>query len=204
MALNKLQHQYTEPFKVSALNVDSNLNVGGIVNASNFTINGKPLSVDLSGVINNSLTTTTGDLIYASSANTPARLGIGSTNQVLTVVGGVPAWAAATGGGATTTTFTLSSNTITTVETVALSTFTTIEYTLSIKQGTKIRSSKIYVQTDGSSNVDYVEYAVMSTGGTMTGISIVPALSSTNMILQATITDAASTNATIKYQKVTI
>ena len=44
----------------------------------------------------------------------------------------------------------------------------------------------------------------MSTGGTMTGISIVPALSSTNMILQATITDAATTNATIKYQKVTI
>ena len=39
------------------------------------------------------LTTTTGDLIYASGANTPARLGIGSTGQVLTVSGGVPSWA---------------------------------------------------------------------------------------------------------------
>ena len=48
-----------------------------------------------SGVINNTLTTTTGDMIYASSANTPARLGIGSTGQVLTVSGGIPAWAAA-------------------------------------------------------------------------------------------------------------
>jgi hypothetical protein len=38
--------------------------------------------------------TTTGDLYYASAANTPARLGIGSTNQVLTVSGGVPTWAA--------------------------------------------------------------------------------------------------------------
>jgi hypothetical protein len=38
------------------------------------------------------LTTTTGDIIYASSANNPARLGIGSTGQVLTVSGGVPAW----------------------------------------------------------------------------------------------------------------
>jgi hypothetical protein len=38
--------------------------------------------------------TTTGDLYYASSANTPARLAIGSTNQVLTVAGGVPTWAA--------------------------------------------------------------------------------------------------------------
>jgi hypothetical protein len=38
------------------------------------------------------LTTTTGDIIYASGANTPARLGIGSSAQVLTVSGGVPAW----------------------------------------------------------------------------------------------------------------
>ena len=46
-----------------------------------------------SAFISKSLTTTTGDLIYASSANTPARLGIGSSGQVLSVSGGVPAWA---------------------------------------------------------------------------------------------------------------
>jgi hypothetical protein len=47
-----------------------------------------------SGVINNSLTTTTGDTIYASSANTPARLAIGTAGQTLTVsAGGVPEWA---------------------------------------------------------------------------------------------------------------
>jgi hypothetical protein len=46
-----------------------------------------------SGVINNTLTTTTGDTIYASSANTPARLAVGTTGQVLTVAGGVPTWA---------------------------------------------------------------------------------------------------------------
>jgi hypothetical protein len=43
--------------------------------------------------------TTTGDTIYSSSGSTPARLGIGSTGQVLTVSGGVPTWAAAGGGG---------------------------------------------------------------------------------------------------------
>ena len=43
--------------------------------------------------INDSLLTTTGDTIYASGANTPARLGIGSTGQVLTVSGGLPTWA---------------------------------------------------------------------------------------------------------------
>jgi hypothetical protein len=52
-----------------------------------------------SGVINNTLTTTTGDMIYASSANTPARLAIGTTGQILTVTGGVPTWAAASAGG---------------------------------------------------------------------------------------------------------
>ena len=44
--------------------------------------------------------TTTGDTSYSSSGSTPARLGIGSTGQVLTVAGGVPTWATAGGGGA--------------------------------------------------------------------------------------------------------
>ena len=43
--------------------------------------------------------TTTGDTIYSSSGSTPARLGIGSTGDVLTVAGGVPSWAAPAGGG---------------------------------------------------------------------------------------------------------
>lgn len=38
--------------------------------------------------------TTTGDIIYEASASTAARLPIGSTGQVLTVVSGLPAWAA--------------------------------------------------------------------------------------------------------------
>ena len=44
------------------------------------------------------LLTTTGDTYYASAAGTPARLGIGSTSQVLTVAAGVPTWATAGGG----------------------------------------------------------------------------------------------------------
>lgn len=45
--------------------------------------------------------TTTGDTIYSSSGSTPARLGIGSTGQVLTVSGGVPTWATASSGSMT-------------------------------------------------------------------------------------------------------
>ena len=44
--------------------------------------------------------TTLGDIAYRSStANVKTRLAIGSTGNILTVVGGVPAWAAPAGGG---------------------------------------------------------------------------------------------------------
>ena len=46
--------------------------------------------------------TTTGDTIYSSSGSTPARLGIGTTGQVLTVASGVPSWATPAGGSITT------------------------------------------------------------------------------------------------------
>jgi hypothetical protein len=66
----------------------------------------------------NTLTTTTGDIIYASGADTPARLAVGSTDDVLTVAGGVPTWAAPSSGGMTllsTTTLTGTSTTISSI-----------------------------------------------------------------------------------------
>ena len=42
--------------------------------------------------------TTTGDMVYSSSGSTPARLGIGTTGQVLSVAGGIPSWATASSG----------------------------------------------------------------------------------------------------------
>jgi len=42
--------------------------------------------------------TTIGDIIIRNGANVTARLGIGTANQVLTVSGGVPTWAAVPGG----------------------------------------------------------------------------------------------------------
>ena len=46
--------------------------------------------------ISKSLVTTAGDIIYATAASTPARLGIGSNGQVLTVVDGLPQWSTIT------------------------------------------------------------------------------------------------------------
>lgn len=50
-------------------------------------------------------TTTTGDIIYRNSGGALTRLGIGLASQVLTVTGGVPTWAAASGGGAVSSVF---------------------------------------------------------------------------------------------------
>lgn len=47
-----------------------------------------------------SLGTAVGDIIYYSASGTPARLAIGSSNQILKVVNGVPAWATGGGGSA--------------------------------------------------------------------------------------------------------
>ena len=48
-----------------------------------------------------SLLSAAGDLVYASAANTLARLAKGSDGQVLTLASGLPSWAAASGGGST-------------------------------------------------------------------------------------------------------
>lgn len=42
--------------------------------------------------------TTTGDIYYASAAATPARLGVGSNGQYLTVSSGLPAWGSVSAG----------------------------------------------------------------------------------------------------------
>jgi hypothetical protein len=65
--------------------------------------------------------TTTGDTYYASAAATPARLGIGSTGQVMTVAGGVPSWATASSGSMTLLSTTTLSGATTTVSSISQS-----------------------------------------------------------------------------------
>ena len=168
-----------------------------------------------------------GDILYASATNTLAKLAKGTDGQILTLASGIPSWAAAPSGfsaptigstlissGSTVTSISgltlkdtsftsITANTATTVDTNALAGFTTAKYVVSIKQGTKIRSSEVIVQTDGTS-VDLTEFGITETGGTMTGVVVAAAVSSTNQILTVTITDASSTNATVKINKILI
>lgn len=59
------------------------------VYAKSFTENGKTLS---NTYIAKSVLKTKGDMIYASGASTPTRLGIGSAGQFLSVANGIPTW----------------------------------------------------------------------------------------------------------------
>ena len=170
---------------------------------------------------------TSGDILYASASDTLAKLAKGSNGQILTLASGLPSWADApitlptqTGNGGKylttdgttaswatlvvpieTGTATLTANTATTISTTALSGFTSIEYMVSLKQGSKVRTSKVVMQTDGTS-VDMTEFAITETGGSMTGVVISATTASTNAVLQATVTDAASTNVDVKFSKV--
>ncbi len=56
------------------------------------------IQTQLDAKVPKTLTTTTGDMIYASGANTPARLPVGSAGQVLKTVAGLPTWANFSGG----------------------------------------------------------------------------------------------------------
>jgi hypothetical protein len=77
------------------------------------------LKAQIDAQIPDTLLTTTGDTIYASAANTPARLGVGTTGQVLTVSAGLPAWATpAGGGGMTLISTTTLSGTLTTLSSI--------------------------------------------------------------------------------------
>jgi hypothetical protein len=84
--------------------------------------------------------TTTGDTIYSSSGSTPARLGIGSTGQVLTVAAGVPSWATASSGSLTLLSTTTASGSSTTVSSISTA-YTNLQIKLTDVYGSSATSS---------------------------------------------------------------
>jgi hypothetical protein len=95
--------------------------------------------------------TTLGDIEYRSStANTNTRLAIGSTGQVLTVSGGVPAWSAISAGG-----MTLLSTTTLSGATTTISVASGYNYITGVVTGVTNNSAngRLYIAPNGTTNL---------------------------------------------------
>lgn len=95
---------------------------------------------------------------------------------------------------------TITSNTATIVDTVALSSFISMEYLVTLKQGTsssmKLRTSKILVHyNSGTAAIDSTEFAIIETGSSlMSNVSITSSINGSNMELKVLVSDANTTN----------
>lgn len=94
----------------------------------------------------------------------------------------------------------ISNNNPTDIDSRLLNSFTTAEYTICMKQGSKVRSSKIILQTNGIT-IDMTEFAITETGGPMSDINISASIESFYVKLKAVITDAETTEVFVKIIK---
>jgi hypothetical protein len=101
-------------------------------------------------------------------------------------------------GAITSSTVTVTTNdTPTTIDAFAVSTFTTAEYIIQAKQGTKMTSTKILVMWDGT-NAYISEYAIVDSSAGAANVDFSASESSGTLSVTASSPDAASTNVVIK------
>jgi hypothetical protein len=139
--------------------------------------------------------TTTGDTIYSSSGSTPARLGIGSTGQVLTVSGGIPAWTtlpAASPNSAT--------NRVDTQQTTSSLTYTALATAQSVTLTTGTKVMVVVSSGSTSSTVGYGAYASYAISGATTRAVSDTWATGMDEIARSTATDQQSY---VSYQTVT-
>jgi hypothetical protein len=104
--------------------------------------------------------TTAGDIIYENATPTAARLGIGTTGQVLTVSSGFPAWATPTNTG-TVTSVAMTVPSFLSVSGSPITTSGTLALTLS--------GTALPVANGGTGDTSFTAYAVITGGTTSTG-----------------------------------
>lgn len=94
-------------------------------------------------------------------------------------------------------------NTVTTVDSFAKATFRSAKYLVQVTQGTKYTTSEVLLAHDGTDSY-MSEYAVIELGASRIPITVSTSISGSNVLLRVTITDAASTNATVKVARTLI
>lgn len=132
----------------------------------------------VTNAISSGLVTTTGDMIYASGANTPARLAIGSTDQVLKVSGGIPAWGAPTGGMTLLETMSLSGSSVTSA--TIPGTYT--DLLLVVKNVYGSAQSQLDVRFNGDTGTNYYSRRFRNVNGTVSATTAAAASRFTDFI----------------------
>ena len=94
-------------------------------------------------------------------------------------------------------------NTITTVDSFAKATYRSAKYLVQVTQGSKYTTSEVLLAHDGTDSY-MSEYAVIELGASRIPITVSTSISGSNVLLRVTITDAASTNATVKVARTLI
>jgi hypothetical protein len=94
-------------------------------------------------------------------------------------------------------------NTVTTVDSFDKATYRTAKYLVQVTQGSKYTTSEVLLAHDGTTSY-LSEYAVIELGGTVIPLTVSTSISASNVLLRVTITDAASTNATVKVARTLI
>lgn len=140
-------------------------------------------NLDTTGMVNPM--TTTGDTIYSSSGSTPARLGIGTAGQVLTVNSGAtaPEWATPAAGGGLTLLDTLSLSGSSTTSATFSSAYKYLMLYVNQVYGSTTNSLSIRLNADSGNNY---AYQLFTPGGVET-------LTATNRIRIATMSTNTAT-----------
>jgi hypothetical protein len=112
------------------------------------------------------------------------------------------AWVPAEAGAVATST-TASVNTIITVDSFDKTVSRSAEFTVQVTQGTKYTTVKALVLHDGTT-AQLVQYGLIEIGATLIPLTLSADISGSDVRLRATITNAATTNATIKVLKTPI
>jgi hypothetical protein len=116
--------------------------------------------------------TTLGDIEYRSAtANTNTRLGIGTTGQILTVTGGVPAWA--TPGSSFGSYTLLSSTALTGATTITINVATKENYMILIGSASAGASSQFQLRMNGDSGSNYNFFGGYYSGSTPSAVGAV-------------------------------
>lgn len=116
----------------------------------------------------------------------------------ITSIDGTAAGLAMTNAAATSKTVTVSANaTPTTIDSFAVATYTSAEYLIQMKQGTKMTSTKVIVMWDGT-DVHVNEYGVTDATAGAANATITATVATGTCTVSASSSDAATTNVVIK------